>query len=83
MGYLLAVRHASESDTLTSFDAGVIIALYLSIHDIGPRQLPALGATAIGGSSGYMVPRKNLQMGLTTRLFRPYGSTETESALAK
>jgi len=38
MGLLLAVRHADGPDTLTAFDAGVIIALYLSIHDTRPRE---------------------------------------------
>jgi hypothetical protein len=33
MGLLLAVCHAHGPDTPTVFDAGVIIALYLWIHD--------------------------------------------------
>jgi len=37
MGPLLDVRHAHGTDTLTVFDAGVIIALYLSIHDTDTR----------------------------------------------
>jgi len=58
MRLLLSVRHAHGHETLTVFDADEIVALYLSIHD--PRQLRAetSNANAIGGSSGYILPRR-------------------------
>jgi hypothetical protein len=58
MRLLLSVRHAHGHETLTVFDADEIVALYLSIHD--PRQLRAetSDANAIGGSSGYILPRR-------------------------
>jgi hypothetical protein len=42
MGPLLAVHHAHGPDTLRVFDARVIIALYLSVHELHVRAGSAL-----------------------------------------
>ena len=58
MRLLLSVRHAHGHETLTVFDADEIVALYLSIHDPHQPRAETSNVSAVGGSIGYILPRR-------------------------